>query len=146
VGQSPARRTRARLARFRTARTDFSIQTTHAVAERARIFEFWGLVSALLRFVLRSHGLQKSTFLKEAIGPEQREARFGRVGHGLRRVVVIGSDGMISLSALRWLHDQKAAFVMLERSGKLLTAVGPVGPKDSRLRRAQGLASVTERR
>ena len=78
--------------------------------------------------------------LKDAIGPEQREARFARIGHGLRRVVIIGNDGMISLSALRWLHDQKAAFVMLERSGKLLTAVGPVGPKDSRLRRAQALA------
>lgn len=78
--------------------------------------------------------------LKDAIGPEKREARFARIGHGLRRLVVIGNDGMISLSALRWLHDQKAAFVMLERSGKLLTAVGPVGPKDSRLRRAQALA------
>jgi CRISPR-associated endonuclease Cas1 len=78
--------------------------------------------------------------LKDAIGPEQREARFARIGHGLRRVVVIGNDGMISLSALRWLHDQKAAFVMLDRSGKLLSAVGPVGPKDSRLRRAQALA------
>ena len=78
--------------------------------------------------------------LKDAIGPEQREARFARIGHGLRRVVVIGNDGMISLAALRWLHDQKAAFVMLDRSGRLLSAVGPVGPKDSRLRRAQALA------
>jgi CRISPR-associated endonuclease Cas1 len=78
--------------------------------------------------------------LRDAIGHEQREARFARIGHGLRRLVVIGNDGMISLAALRWLHDQKAAFVMLERSGKLLTAVGPVGPKDSRLRRAQALA------
>ena len=78
--------------------------------------------------------------LRDAIGAEQREACFARIGHGLRRVVVIGNDGMISLSALRWLHDQKAAFVMLDRSGKLLSAVGPVGPKDSRLRRAQALA------
>ena len=78
--------------------------------------------------------------LRDAIGPEQREARFARIGHGLRRLVVIGSDGMISLAALRWLHDQRAAFVMVERNGKLLTAVGPVGPKDSRLRRAQALA------
>jgi CRISPR-associated endonuclease Cas1 len=78
--------------------------------------------------------------LKDSVGPEQREARFARIGHGLRRLVIIGNDGMISLAALRWLHDQKAAFVMLDRTGKLLSAVGPVGPKDSRLRRAQALA------
>jgi CRISPR-associated endonuclease Cas1 len=78
--------------------------------------------------------------LRDAIGSEHREARLSRVGHGLRRLVVIGNDGMISLAALRWLHDQKAAFVMLERSGRLLTAVGPVGPKDSRLKRAQALS------
>ena len=78
--------------------------------------------------------------IRDAIGREQREARFSRVGHGLRRLVVIGNDGMISLAALRWLHDQKAAFVMLDRRGVLLTAVGPVGPKDSRLKRAQAVA------
>ena len=78
--------------------------------------------------------------LRDSIGGQHREARFARIGHGLRRLVVIGNDGMISLAALRWLHDQKAAFVMLERSGKLLTAVGPVGPRDSKLKRAQALA------
>ena len=36
--------------------------------------------------------------------------------------------------------DQKASFVMLERSGTVLLATGPVGPRDARLRRAQALA------
>jgi CRISPR-associated endonuclease Cas1 len=54
--------------------------------------------------------------------------------------VVIGSDGMVSLAALRWLHHQKAAFINLERGGKVLTVAGPIGPKDSRLKRAQALA------
>jgi CRISPR-associated endonuclease Cas1 len=48
---------------------------------------------------------------------------------------------MVSLAALRWLHHQKAAFVNIERSGRVLTVAGPVGPKDSRLKRAQALAS-----
>ena len=56
----------------------------------------------------------------------------------------IGSDGFVSLSALRWLADQEAAFVMLERDGSLLVASGPVGPSDARLRRAQALARQTE--
>ena len=44
-----------------------------------------------------------------------REGRFARVGHDVRRLVVIGSHGSVSLAALRWLADQDAAFVMLER-------------------------------
>jgi len=63
------------------------------------------------------------------------------VGHGLKRLVVIGSDGVVSLSALRWLADQKAAFVMLERDGSVLATTGPVRPSDARLRRAQALSS-----
>lgn len=49
-----------------------------------------------------------------------------RVGHGLRRLVLVGNDGWVSLAALRWLADQDAAFVMLERDGAVLAnpAVG----------------------
>lgn len=55
--------------------------------------------------------------VKDGIGEERREARFSRVGHRLRRLVVIGADGMVSLAALRWLAGQDAAFVMLDRDG-----------------------------
>jgi CRISPR-associated endonuclease Cas1 len=80
--------------------------------------------------------------LKDGIGGERREARFARVGHGLRRLVLIGSDGFVSLAALRWLADQDVAFVMLERDGSVLATTGPVSPTDARLRRAQSLAST----
>jgi len=78
--------------------------------------------------------------IQDGIGPVRREARFPRVAHGLRRLVVIGSDGMVSLAALRWLADQEAAFVMLDRDGSVLATTGPVSPSDARLRRAQALA------
>ena len=78
--------------------------------------------------------------LKDGIGKDRREARFPRVGHGLRRLIVIGSDGIVSLAALRWLADQDAAFVMLDRDGSVLVTTGPVRPSDARLRRAQSLA------
>src|SRR6202022_3267077 len=81
--------------------------------------------------------------LEDGIGNDRRQARFPRVGHGLRRLVVIGSDGMVSLAALRWLADQDASFVMLERDGSVLATTGPVRPSDSRLRRAQSLAHHT---
>src|SRR5439155_24997926 len=77
------------------------------------------------------------------IGVVRREARLPRVGHGLQRLVVIGSDGTVSLAALRWLADQDAAFVMLDRDGKVLLTTGPVQPSDARLRRSQALAEST---
>jgi CRISPR-associated endonuclease Cas1 len=80
--------------------------------------------------------------LKDGIGSDRREAHLPRVGHGLRRLVVIGADGLVSLAALRWLADQDVAFVLLERDGSVLATTGPVRPTDARLRRAQSLAST----
>jgi CRISPR-associated endonuclease Cas1 len=79
--------------------------------------------------------------LEDGIGA-RRKVRFPRVRHGIQRLVVVGSDGMVSLAALRWLADQDASFVMLERDGSVLATTGPVRPSDARLRRAQSLAST----
>src|SRR5437016_14521872 len=78
--------------------------------------------------------------VEDGIGADRRQAKLPRVGHGLKRLVVIGSDGMVSLAALRWLADQNASFLMLERDGKILLNTGPSHSSDARLRRAQGLA------
>ena len=78
--------------------------------------------------------------LSDGVGDERRQGRFARVNHGIQRIVVIGSDGNVSLAALRWLADQKAAFVMLERDGSVLATTGPVRSSDARLRRAQACA------
>jgi CRISPR-associated protein Cas1 len=78
--------------------------------------------------------------IEDGIGPDRRYVRFARVGHGLKRLVVMGSDGTISFAALRWLANQKASFLMLERDGAVLATTGPVHPSDARLRRAQALA------
>jgi len=76
----------------------------------------------------------------DGIADERRTIRLPRVNHGLKRLVMIGSDGFITLEALRWLADQGAAFVMLDRRGKVLAVTGPVAPSDAKLRRAQALA------
>ena len=78
--------------------------------------------------------------LEDGIGGDRRKTRLARVGHNLKRLVVIGSDGLVSLGALRWLADQDASFIMLERDGYVLAVTGPVRPSDARLRRAQALA------
>lgn len=81
--------------------------------------------------------------MEDGVGPSRRWGRFARVGHGLRRVVVLGSDGSVSLRALRWLADQNAGFFMLERNGLVLATTGPVHSSDVRLRRLQATAEDT---
>ena len=109
-------------------------------------FELDGEITPRLGVVtLFGYGIQARVdrghlILEDGIGAKRRRGRLARVGHGLRRLVVIGSDGMVSLAALRWLADQKAAFVMLERDGSVLATTGPVRSSDARLRRAQSLA------
>jgi CRISPR-associated endonuclease Cas1 len=81
--------------------------------------------------------------IEDGVGSDRYKGRFARVGHRLERLVVLGSDGVVSLSALRWLADQNASFIMLERDGTVLATTGPVRPSDIRVRRAQALAHQT---
>jgi hypothetical protein len=67
--------------------------------------------------------------IEDGVGSQRRKIRLARVGHGLKRLVLVGSDGFVSLAALRWLTDQDAAFVMLERNG-MRTLI----PKPARVR------------
>src|SRR3989449_4414498 len=96
-------------------------------------------VVTLFGYGIRVNVERGHLILEDGIGSRHKN-RFSRVGHGLRRLVVTGADGFVSLAALRWLADQQAAFVMLERDGEVLAVTGPVRPSDARLRRAQALA------
>jgi CRISPR/Cas system-associated endonuclease Cas1 len=78
--------------------------------------------------------------LHDGVADERRTIRLPRVGHGLRRLIVIGNDGFVTLEALRWLADQNAAFIMLDRRGKVLDITGSVSSSDAKLRRSQALA------
>jgi len=97
-------------------------------------------VVTLFGYGIKIHVDRGHLILEDGIGGDRRSARLPRAGHGLGRLVVIGNDGFVSLAALRWLADQDAAFVMLERDGAVLATTGPVRPSDSRLRRAQANA------
>src|SRR5271157_4186762 len=95
--------------------------------------------------VLNGYGIRAQVnaghlLLHDGIADERRTIRLPRVNHGLKRLVMIGSDGFITLEALRWLADQSAAFVMLDRRGKVVAVTGPVSSSDAKLRRAQALA------
>src|SRR5260370_15647605 len=95
--------------------------------------------------VLNGYGIRVQVnaghlLLHDGIADERRTIRLPRVNHRLKRLVMIGSDGFITLESLRWLADQGAAFVMLDRRGKVLVVTGPVSSSDAKLRRAQALS------
>jgi CRISPR/Cas system-associated endonuclease Cas1 len=78
--------------------------------------------------------------IEDGIGPERRRLRLPRVGHKLKRLVCISEDGFVTLSALKWLTEIGASFVLLDRLGKVRIVTGPSSPSEARLRRAQALA------
>ena len=55
--------------------------------------------------------------IEDGVGSDRYRGKFPRIGHELERLVVIGADGVVSFGALRWLADQRACFVMLDRDG-----------------------------
>ncbi len=77
---------------------------------------------------------------EDGIADERRKFRLPKVCHGLRRLVCIGSEFFITGEALLWLAAQDAAFVNLDRRGKVIVVCGPVSSSDAKLRRAQALA------
>ena len=78
--------------------------------------------------------------VEDGVGNERRTARFSRANSGIKRVVVLGHSGTISLDALRWLNDVGAAFIAIDSDADLIAAAGPFGLDDARLRRAQAIA------
>lgn len=78
----------------------------------------------------------------DGVGRDRRTGTLNRATCGLKRLVVIGHAGTVTLDALRWLHDIGAAFVHLDADGQVIVANGPSGLNDARLRRAQALAAT----
>src|SRR5438552_8655621 len=86
---------------------------------------------------------QNHFFAEWGVGLHRYQMRLSRVeGHKLRRVILLGSDGYISLEALRFISDVGATFSMIDKRGKALMVCTPVAPSDSKLRRAQSLALI----
>ena len=51
---------------------------------------------------------------------ERREGLLSRATAKLKRVVVLGHTGLITLEALRWIHDVGAAFVHIDADGTVI--------------------------
>jgi len=96
--------------------------------------------------VLDGYGLRVSVecghlAVSDGIGDERRRGRFPKATCGLRRLVLLGHSGFVTLDALRFVHDAGAAIVQIDADGQVILASGPLGTSDARLLRAQAAAS-----
>ncbi len=69
--------------------------------------------------------------------------RLNRATSGLKRLIISGDDGYISLSALRWLSEVKAAIMQIGFDNDLYLASVPPGSDYPALRRYQVMAGAT---
>jgi len=98
--------------------------------------------------VLTGYGLDVRVWrgrlrVADGIGRDRREAIVHRATGRLRRLVVLGHSGSISLEAIRWLADVGAGFLQIDADGRVLAAFGPPGTDRPGLRRAQARALDT---
>jgi CRISPR-associated endonuclease Cas1 len=66
--------------------------------------------------------------------------QFSRVDRDLKRVVLIGHAGSVTLDTIRWLHGVGVPLVHLDTDGTLFGVFAPSGTQAALLRRAQALA------
>lgn len=82
--------------------------------------------------------------VEDGIGNSRRRFLVHRATGNLKRLVVLGHTGSISLDAIRWLHDVGAGYVQIDSDGQLLAAWGSASYDQPRLRRAQAKALGTD--
>jgi hypothetical protein len=70
-------------------------------------------------------------------GRDRRTYLYHRATSGLKRLVVLGHTGYVSLEALRWLADIKAAYLQIDADGRVLATFGPPATDRPSLRRAR---------
>jgi len=64
-------------------------------------------------------------YLKDGLCGKWREGRYSRPTCKIKRLVILGHDGFITLGALKWLFDIGAGVIQLGWDGEVILATGP---------------------
>ena len=99
--------------------------------------------------VADGHGIKirvdrRHLVVEDGIGRSRRERRFHKATSDLKRLVILGTTGYISLEAVRWLADAGIPVAQVDQEGRLLVASHPMGSDRAALRRAQAWALTNE--
>ena len=78
--------------------------------------------------------------VEDGAGPHRRTRRYERATHGLKRLVVIGGTGVITLDALDWCKRLGVGVLVLDAEGAPVFTSVPRSTDDARLRRVQAMA------
>lgn len=89
---------------------------------------------------LQIHVYRGHLIVVDGVGRQRRTRRYHRATSGLKRLVIIGHTGYLTLDAIRWLSDVGAAFVQIDEDANLLALSAPARHHEAKLRRAQVLA------
>ena len=80
---------------------------------------------------------------EDGYGTTRRSRTLYRAERNVRRIIILGTTGSISIAALRWCADVGIAVIVLDPSeGRILSVGTPTTHFDARLRRAQAMAGV----
>ncbi len=82
--------------------------------------------------------------LRDGLGRHRRERQLPRAQRTVRRIVILGHTGHLTLEAVRWCVDTGIALLQLDTDGTILLTAGKPGTNDARLRRAQAAAPASE--
>jgi CRISPR-associated endonuclease Cas1 len=80
--------------------------------------------------------------VRDGLGQHRRERRLPRAQRTVRRIVILGHTGHLSLEAIRWCADTGIALTQIDTNGTLLLTGGGAFFDDPRLRRAQAAAAT----
>jgi CRISPR-associated endonuclease Cas1 len=99
--------------------------------------------------VLSGYGLQANIWrgrlrFSDGIGRQRRTGIVHRATGGLRRLVILGHSGTLSLEVFQFLADIGAGYVQIDSDSRVIAAFGPGGVDQPTLRRAQALAASSE--
>jgi len=82
--------------------------------------------------------------IRDGIGRHRRERRLSRAERVVRRLVLLGHTGSVTLDAIRWCADVGIALVQLDTDGRILMLGNHPSRTDPRLLRAQAAAPSGE--
>jgi CRISP-associated protein Cas1 len=92
-----------------------------------------------IKIVLRSGHL---TVTDSRPGQPKRERKLPRADRTLRRIVIVGQGGFITMEALRFCRDHRISVVTMDPYGELVTVSPAANGPDGSTVRAQALCSV----
>ena len=72
--------------------------------------------------------------VEDGFGRSRRERRFHKATSDLKRLVILGTTGYISLEAVRWLADAGVPMIHIDPEGRTLVASQPMGSDRAALR------------